>query len=68
MTDEKKTDQKKHEEQLAQLGKTLRSAIPPLGETQPQRDLWPRAPANGRSAEDFRALVSSAMDRRRPVV
>ena len=42
MTDEKKTDQKKHEEQLAQLGKTLRSAIPPLREAQPQRDLWPR--------------------------
>ena len=36
------TDQKKHDEQIEWLGETLRSAIPPMGDAEPQRDLWPR--------------------------
>jgi hypothetical protein len=36
------TDQKKHDEQIERLGEALRRAIPPTGDAEPQRDLWPR--------------------------
>jgi len=40
------TDQDKHHElhneERDRLGKTLRSAVPPMGKAEPPQDLWPR--------------------------
>jgi hypothetical protein len=36
------TDRNPRNEELQRLAKTLRSAIPPTGAAEPQRDLWPR--------------------------
>jgi hypothetical protein len=41
MTDQDKHDEL-HDEKRDRLGKTLRSAVPPMGKAEPPRDLWPR--------------------------
>jgi hypothetical protein len=41
MTGQNKHDEL-HDEEQDRLGKTLRSAVPPMGKPEPPRDLWPR--------------------------
>jgi len=41
MTDHDKHDEP-HDQERDRLGKTLRSAIPPVSKAEPPRDLWPR--------------------------